>query len=307
MNYVDIENVSFLQIQICLNVADLGSFTKAAAAMHISQPAMSKQIANLEQTLDIILFIRSKSTHVRPTPAGRILLAKWREMVQDFSLTLLRAAEIQACKTRGLVVSTTPSANADAFLMPLLDRFNAAYPNVETRVDLSSLEEQKDALIQGTIDVILSNPYRSELFHSDELESRMILPCPWSVGMRETNPLARLPRLTWEDLRNQQFIVPNNLAFIRKLNYDCGAAGFTPRIVHMTRFFSGLADNVRADNEVFLTDRYMSDYGRPGYTYRDLPGSKSGVLLALRRHESNSHVAEFLACVDQYIAEMAAI
>lgn len=301
MNWAGIENVSFLQIQICLNVADLGSFTKAAAAMHISQPAMSKQIANLEESLDIILFIRGKRQNVRPTPAGKILLAKWQEMVQDFTNALSQAETIQSCKARGLVISTTPAANVDTFLMPLLDLFNRRFPHVETRVELSSVTEQKTDLRKGLIDVILSNPFRSELFLSDEISSRMILSCPWSVGMRSSNPLAKKEHISWQDLRTQNFVVPNSQAFIRKLHDNCAAANFNPRIIHMTRFFSGLAANVRSSNEVFLTDRYMNDYGKDGYIYLDMEGTESGILLATRKHEYNSHVSEFLECVEEYI------
>ena len=304
MNWAGIENVSFLQIQICLNVADLGSFTKAAAAMHISQPAMSKQIANLEQSLDIILFIRGKSANVRPTPAGRILLAKWREMVQDFANTLSKAETIQSCKAHGVTISTTPSANVDTFLMPLLDLFNQKFPHVETKVELSTVEAQREELRKGVIDVVLSNPFRSEIFLSDEISSRMILTCPWSVGMRESNPLAQREHITWEDLKTQNFIVPNSQPFIRKLNDLCATANFTPRIIHITRFFSGVAPNVREPNEVFLTDRYMSDYGKKGYVYLDMEGTESGILMARRKHEYNSHVEEFLECVEDYVASL---
>lgn len=303
MNYVDIENVSFLQIQISLNVADLGSFTKAAAAMHISQPAMSKQISNLEQSLGVVLFIRGKNTNARPTPAGKVLLAKWREMVQDFNMTLLKATEIQACKTRGVVISTTPSANMDAFLIPVLDRFNRMFPTVETRVELSSVEEQKVGLVKGTVDVIMSNPFRSELFVSDDITSEWILRCPWSVGMRESNPLASRKKIDWIDLKTQQFVLPNSQEYIRKLNACCMENGFTPRISHMTRFFSGIAANVRRSDEVFLTDRYMSDYGKKGYVYLDMPGTESGILLATRKQEYNTCVVDFLQCVTQYAAE----
>ena len=306
MNYVDIENVSFLQIQICLNVADLGSFTKAAAAMHISQPAMSKQISNLEQSLGVVLFIRGKNTNARPTPAGKVLLAKWREMIQDFNMTILEATEIQACKNRGVVISTTPSANIDAFLMPVLDRFNRMFPTVETRVELSSVEEQKADLVKGAIDVIMSNPFRSELFVADDIASEWILRCPWSVGMREINPLASKGRIDWIDLKTQQFVLPNSQEFIHKLNACCMEKGFTPRIGHMTRFFSGIAANVRRSDEVFLTDRYMNDYGREGYVYFDMPETESGILLATRKQEYNTCVVDFLQCVTQYAAEQEA-
>lgn len=301
MNYVDIDNVSFLQIQMCLNVADLGSFTKAAMAMHISQPALSKQISNLEQSLGVLLFIRGKSTDVRLTPAARVLFAKWREMVKAFNVALLKAAEIQSCKMRGLVLSSTPSAKLDTVVTPVLDLFEQMFPAVEIRVDLTSVENQKEDLLKGTTDVILSNPFRSELFLSDEIRSKLILPCPWSVGMREINPLAQRETLSWSDLRAQQFVVPNSQEFIRKLNKFCGQAGFTPRISHITRFFTGVAVNVRGPNEVFLTDRYLDDYGKKGYVYFDMEGAQSGLMLATRKLEHNPRVADFLQCIEQHI------
>ena len=86
MKYMDIGGITLQQIQICLSVADNKSFTKAAAEMHLSQPTLSKKIADLEIQLGIILFIRGKNSSVKVTPAGKELFRSGRRCSQGFRM-----------------------------------------------------------------------------------------------------------------------------------------------------------------------------------------------------------------------------
>ena len=304
MEYVNIDNVSFQQMRICTTVAELGSFTDAANALYISQPTISKQISSLERTLGIVLFIRGKNTAVRPTPAGKILFEKWRDMFIDFTQTTLEAAQTQACLKRPIVLCTTPSANIDEILQPLLREHRERFPEDIVRVNLTSPENGVELILSGEADVMICNPYRKELYLSDELESDWLVRVPWSVGMLKSNPLAKRKTLAWSDLRQQKFIMPNSQPFITRLNDYCAQAGFHPKIAHITRFFSGLAINTQNDDECFLTDRYMADYGKPGYAYFDMPGRESGLILVSRRNELDVRVDRFLPEIADFCAKL---
>ena len=291
-------------MRICTTVAELGSFTDAANALYISQPTISKQISSLERTLGIVLFIRGKNTAVRPTPAGKILFEKWRDMFIDFTQTTLEAAQTQACLKRPIVLCTTPSANIDEILQPLLREHRERFPEDIVRVNLTSPENGVELILSGEADVMICNPYRKELYFSDELESDWLVRVPWSVGMLQSNPLAKRKTLAWSDFRQQKFIMPNSQPFITRLNDYCAQAGFHPKIAHITRFFSGLAINTQNDDECFLTDRYMADYGKPGYAYFDMPGRESGLILVSRRNELDVRVDRFLPEIADFCAKL---
>lgn len=304
MNYVNINSISFLQLQICVNVADLGSFTDTANEMYMSQPTISKQISNLEKELGIILFIRGRNKTVSPTPAGKILIEKWRDMLDDFNISLLQASEAQACKKRPIFICTTPSANIDKFLRPMLQQYHACYPDVDTRVSLLSVADGSKSINSANVDIMICNPYRRELFLNDGLKAEWLVRVPWSVGMLEENPLAKKSSLSWDDLRSQQFVVPNSSTFVNKVNGHCAQAGFRPRITHLNQHFSGLAINIQNNSEVFLTDRYLEDYGKPGYVYFDLPGTESGLIVVSRKKEFDSRVTQLLQFIESYCSQM---
>lgn len=300
MKYMDIGGITLQQIQICLSVADNKSFTKAAAEMHLSQPTLSKKIADLEIQLGIILFIRGKNSSVKVTPAGKELFKEWKKMLSGFQDVLLKATEIQACNNPRLVVTTTPSAQTQAFLLPVVHKFQERNPSIDVRIENESISEQLKGLLDSEIDVVLVNSYRQDLFDREDISWEMVLHCCWSVGMLKSNPLAGRTNICIEDLRMQGFVLPNDRFFGEMVNGLCNAHGFTPRISYYTKYFSGMSLSVRKSNEIFITDRYMQEYYNQDCVYYDLPETESGILMAGRAGETNEVVLEFKRLAREY-------
>ena len=304
MNYVDIGGITLQKIQLCLSVADNKSFTKAAAQMHLSQPTLSKKIADLEIQLGIILFIRGKSSSVKVTPAGSELFKEWKKMLADFQDALLRATEIQACRNPRLVVTTTPSAQTEAFLLPVVHKFQERNPSIDVRIENESIADQLKGLLENEIDIVIVNSFRQELFDREDISWEVVLHCCWSVGMLRSNPLAQRKSICIEDLRMQGFVLPNDHFFAEMVNRICNEHGFTPRISYYTKYFSGMSLSVRRSNEIFITDRYMKEYYNPDCVYFDLPQTSSGVMMAGRANEANEEVLEFKKLALDYFGRM---
>lgn len=304
MDYINFDNISFQQLNICITVADLGSFTDAANALYISQPTISKQILNLERTLGIVLFIRGKNTAVRLTPAGKILVDRWRNLFADFNESVLQAAQIQTCWPRPIVISTTPAANLDQVISPFLRFHHEKEPTDSIRISLLSVEGGFEALDSGDADIVICNPFRQDLLNREGLTVEWLVRVPWSIGMRKTNPLASRQHLSWADLYRQKFVVPNSKAFIDQLNDCCEKAGFHPKISHITRFFSGLAINVQSDDECFLTDRCLTDYGKPDFVYFDMPGTNSGLIIVSRENELDIRITRLVQEIKDFCASL---
>lgn len=133
-----------------LTVADLRHYSRAAEALHVSQPALSKQIASLEASLGARLFERGRHG-AELTPFGTAFLPDAQALVRDADALLARAREAGSGKRGRLRVGLCLSVLS---LAPgLIADFRRLHPNVSvTLTDLSS-SEQTRRLLSGQLDV----------------------------------------------------------------------------------------------------------------------------------------------------------
>jgi DNA-binding transcriptional LysR family regulator len=154
-------------------IARHGSFSRAAQALNLTQPAVSMQVRHLEQALGQPLLERV-GKRAFPTAAGQVLLAH-----ADRALRELEAGVERVQQLRGVVagrVRLGTSASISIYLLPpALRRFRARYPEVEVVVVTGNAAEITRAIVANTLDVgIVSLPVRDrELvvtpFFRDEL------------------------------------------------------------------------------------------------------------------------------------------
>lgn len=119
-------------IRAFLSVARLGSFTRAAAELHVSQPALTVQIRQLEEALGVRLFDRNKR-QVFLTQAGKGLLVPLERVLLDLE-SVLNASHDLALLRRGVVsVAVLPSVAA-CLLPAAIRRFRETYPGIVVNV-----------------------------------------------------------------------------------------------------------------------------------------------------------------------------
>lgn len=121
-------DVSLRQIRAFLAVARVKSFTRAAAMLHVTQPALTMQIRNLEEALGVVVFDRNKRS-VELTRVGRDLLPAFERTVQDFDAALESAREVAAQK-RGIVRLAALPSVAASVLPDAISQFRRTRPNV---------------------------------------------------------------------------------------------------------------------------------------------------------------------------------
>src|SRR6266545_4786563 len=115
-------------------VVDHGGFTKAAAALNLSQPAISKSLKELEAELSLSLIDRSGRT-IRLTDAGRSLHARARELFGVERVAERELRELRGLK-RGVLRIGASTTIATYMLPPVLGRFHLRHPRV--RIQTSS-------------------------------------------------------------------------------------------------------------------------------------------------------------------------
>lgn len=141
-------------------LATLQHFGRASAALHIAQPALSRQIRLLEEELGVRLLER----HVRgatPTPEGLVLLDRASFLLRYADQVKVDIADL-AASPRGLVAVGLTPALAPLLFIPLAETLRHRYPEIRLRLVENFAPTLQDALLQGTLDVgLLSGPVSS--------------------------------------------------------------------------------------------------------------------------------------------------
>lgn len=132
-------------------VAETLNYRKAAEGLRIAQPALSKQIMDLEQSIGARLLDRS-TAGVALTDAGTIFLEEARDILERVDMACTAARDAGAGLSGRLVIANLGSAIA-SFLPPALSSFRTRYPLVDVNIRDLSLPDQMSALKAGIIQV----------------------------------------------------------------------------------------------------------------------------------------------------------
>ena len=156
-------------LHIFFTAVQRGSMAKAAQTLGVTQPAVSKVIADLEHTLGVRLLDRS-AQGVEPTKYGRALLTRSNAAFDELRQSV-RDIEFLADPTVGEVRIGCQETFAAAILPSVIHRFSRAYPRVVLHVEqLGSLAAESSALRERTIDIgmfLLVKPHDDKLFADD--------------------------------------------------------------------------------------------------------------------------------------------
>ena len=134
-----------------LAVADQGSFTRAAAELHVSQPALSQQIRQLEETLGAQLLDRSGRV-VRPTDAGRVYIDHARRALREFEAGRRAIHDVEGLERGALRIAFTPTF-ATYLVGPLVQQFYARHPRVLISIRALAQVEMEPALTADALDL----------------------------------------------------------------------------------------------------------------------------------------------------------
>ncbi len=197
-----------LQLETFIVVADLGSFNKAAEALYITPPAVTKQINLLEKDLGLKLFIRTHRGLVL-TEAGKSLYKDAKYIIQYCKESVERAKKAMGEKDNVVRVGTSPMTPA-APLVRLWAKIQKNYPDIRLQIVpyMNSLENAREILknLGQNIDVVagIFDETMLKLRQCAGLElSRQNICCAVSVNHR----LAEKDILTFQDLHGENFLM----------------------------------------------------------------------------------------------------
>jgi DNA-binding transcriptional LysR family regulator len=192
--------VSITQLRLFASAARHLSFARAAEELHVTQPAVSMQIRNLEEQVGLPLFDRSRR-QLSLTPPGEYFLLYARR-----ALSALKDAEDMMAKMRGaqtgrLVVGLV--STADYFLPRLLAGFMHEHPGVDVQLAVGNRQSLVSMLQQNEVDLAVMGRPPKEL----ETRAEPFALHPIGVVAPASHPLARREHIAPLDLASERFIV----------------------------------------------------------------------------------------------------
>lgn len=146
-------SINLHHLRLFAAVVDQGGFTKAAAALNLSQPAISKSLNELERQLHVKLLERGGRSP-RLTEAGRLLHARARELFGVERVAERELRELRGLK-RGLLRVAASTTIATYMLPPVLGRFRVRHRGVEIRMSSANTRTVVKMLLESHVDVAL--------------------------------------------------------------------------------------------------------------------------------------------------------
>ncbi len=193
-------NVSIRQLRVFVAAAKYGSFARAAEEMHISPPAVSMQISDLESSLGLPLFDRVGRSATL-TMTGEYFLVHARRILGS-----LREAEDTIARFRGLKggrLTIGMVSTAKYFVPRLLARFRSEHPAVDLRLSVGNRESLVESLTRGEVDLaIMGRPPKELATRAEPFAAH-----PYVIVSSPNHPLAQQEHVPAAALASQPFIV----------------------------------------------------------------------------------------------------
>lgn len=193
-------NVTFRQLRLFLALAETGSVSGAARAMHVTQPTASMQLREISTAVGLPLYeVVARRVHL--TQAGLELARTARRMAGEweaFGQTVDGLKGLTRGRLKVAVVST-----AKYFIPRLLGHFCSRHPEVEVSLEVLNRDGVVARLRENLDDLYIMSRPPADL----ELEDQVFLPNPLVLIASTSHPLARKPGLQLQDLRGMRFIL----------------------------------------------------------------------------------------------------
>ena len=216
------------QIEYFVRVAEMGSFTRAAIALNVAQPALSRQIRLLEVELRQNLLKRN-GRGASPTEAGQLLLEHGRGILHQIE----RAKEEMARARSGLsgkVALGLPPSVARVLTVPLTRAFRAKMPDAHLSISEGLTAAMQESLLNGRLDIaLLYNPKATsglEIAHLVQEELWLVQARPSALQEDPPPPPIRL-----KDVAKLPLVIPSRPNAIRMhVESEMAGIGSQPQI-----------------------------------------------------------------------------
>lgn len=214
------------QIEYFIEVAKREHMTEAAAALHVAQSAVSRQIFNLEEELGVNLFFR-EGRKIKLTPIGKTFLQNMQQVVDVIDKAKRELTE-SLDPEKGIVTIGFPSSLAASVLPNVISAFRSQYPEVRFILKQGSYSYLMDSVIKGDISMALIGPTPT---NNKKLIGNIFFMEEIVALVSENHPLAQKSSIKLSELQNDSFILyPEGFVLRDIVIKACREQGFEPKV-----------------------------------------------------------------------------
>jgi DNA-binding transcriptional LysR family regulator len=222
------------QLRYLAEVVRQGGFRRAAAALHVAQPAISHQVRRLEEELGVRLVERGRSG-AQPTAAGRAFLARAERILAEAEAARADMQAHAGALTGTVRVGAWHSSAPD--VPGLVREFARRHPGVEILLREHTAAVMLDMVRKGDLDVAVV--ILAEALDLGQVTVEPVLTEPLVVAGEPGGVLAGRRRVRLADLRDEPFVMfPPGSAMRGIVEQACAQEGFRPRIAVETMGFT---------------------------------------------------------------------
>ena len=230
-------------LEAFIAVAETGSFSGAAERVHITQPAISKRIAQLEDHLGCRLFDRISRTSYL-TEAGRALLPRAERILVELRETRQAIRDLSGHISGSLRLAISHHIGLHR-LPPVLRQFVSTNPGVNLEIEFMDSEIAYEGVLHGRFEIGVITLAPEE---HPRILSQVIWPDPLVLMAADDHPLARLPRVDIQTLQHYPAILP-------------GLETYTGRMIKQLFADNGLALNATMATNYLETIKMLMSVG----------------------------------------------
>lgn len=288
--------MTFEQLSYFIAIVENDTFFDAACEMNISQSSLSKQIMKLEKELDLTLFDRTTRSATL-TQAGEFFYNEAKQLIEHYKLTLENIENFKSLHENKLHIAVLP-IQTQYNLNALFNSFRKENPDIELQIT----EVEDDRLIEG----ISKNEYdliiaRETMFDKSQFTTYQLAKDELIAAISSEHKLSQRDKLTFDDIKNENFILMNPYTSIYKLcinklkenNIDANIirTARTESIIGSVAINEGISLLPKSNFEVFHQKNINTISLKPQIAL-------SVVLAKHKKTASNIAIKEFIKFVD---------
>ncbi|EMH4162385.1 LysR family transcriptional regulator [Pluralibacter gergoviae] len=280
-------------------VAEQLHFGRAAEKLNIVQSALSRQIQDLENELQLALFIRD-SRNVRLTEAGALFYEEAKAILNKSD----RAVQLVKTLAQGyagrLRIGFVGIAGVSGILQAFLADFRSRYPQLLIELIEAENHVQIQRLKEGELDAAIVTFAEAE---PGTLDSFTLHASRWVTGMSSASPLSKYAELSAAQLHDESFILYGNpQAESTQRALIASFLGAEPRIVNYANSTLSTLTLIAAGYGIALVPESIRQVGVPGVTFRPLAGLNRTVDIRIctLRHGASPQVGHLLAALKTF-------
>lgn len=233
--------MDILHLSYFLQVARQKSFTKAAQALHVSQPTISKVVKTLENELNVTLFERTGKA-VELTDAGKAIFQQAQEVVSGFENLNTELNDI-FCLRKGEITIGLPPMVGSRFFPNVIGRFRQQYPLIQIKLMEVGSKQIEIEVDEGALDLgVIAQPATMTGFGTFSFVNE-----PLRVVLCPDHPLAACERLSLSRLKAEPFVLyREDFSLYDHIMTQCRQRGFCPEVACQSSQWDFIVEMVAA-------------------------------------------------------------